>query len=101
MGVVRGKRLAKNVRKPADRHCRSAFFKDTYCKFIFYIFMKLLFSFAGLDDPCVLLNKTKEVKRLLKITREEAEYLRSHGRGNDIHISSATKNSRGKRYYVT
>ena len=38
---------------------------------------------------------------MIKITREEAEYLRSRGRDNDIHISSATKNSRGKRYYVT
>ena len=38
---------------------------------------------------------------MLKISRDEAQYLFSHGRGEDIHISSITKNSRGKRYYAT
>lgn len=38
---------------------------------------------------------------MIKITKEEAQYLRSNGRSNDIHMSSATKNSRGKRYYLT
>ena len=36
-----------------------------------------------------------------KITREEAEYLRSKGRDADIHMSSRTKSSRGKRFYLT
>ena len=38
---------------------------------------------------------------MIKITKEEAQYLFSHGRGIDVHISSITKNSRGKRYYAT
>ena len=38
---------------------------------------------------------------MINVTRNEAQYLRSRGRGEDIHISSITKNSRGKRYYVT
>lgn len=38
---------------------------------------------------------------MIKISREEAQYLFANGRGVDVHISSITKNSRGKRYYVT
>lgn len=38
---------------------------------------------------------------MIKITKEEAQYLRSNGRSGDIHMSSMTKNSRGKRYYLT
>lgn len=38
---------------------------------------------------------------VLKISKQEAEYLRDNGRGYDIHISSKSHKSRGKRYYAT
>lgn len=38
---------------------------------------------------------------MVKITANEAKYLREHGHGDEIHISSKTHKSRGKRYYLT
>lgn len=38
---------------------------------------------------------------LIKISADEAKYLREHGRSGDVHMSSQTKKSRGKRYYAT
>jgi hypothetical protein len=38
---------------------------------------------------------------LVLINQKEAEYLREHERGFDIHISSVTHKGRAKRYYLT
>lgn len=38
---------------------------------------------------------------MIIISKDEAYYLRDHGRDNDIHMSSRDKKSRGKRYYAT
>lgn len=37
---------------------------------------------------------------MILITKREAEYLREHGRGADILISSITHKGRAKRYYL-
>ena len=38
---------------------------------------------------------------MIKISKEEAEYLRSKKRGFDVHMSSKTHKGRAKRYYLT
>jgi hypothetical protein len=38
---------------------------------------------------------------LITITSKEAEYLRSKGRGFDVHVTSKTHKSRGKKYWLT
>ena len=37
---------------------------------------------------------------MILITKNEAKYLREHGRGADINISSKTHKSRAKKYYL-
>lgn len=37
---------------------------------------------------------------MILITKREAEYLREHGRGADILVSSITHKGRAKRYYL-
>jgi hypothetical protein len=46
-------------------------------------------------------NIFKDVNYLIKISKDEATYLREHGRGKDIHLSSATHKARAVRYYLT
>lgn len=43
----------------------------------------------------------KEVKLLIDITKDEAEYLVSKGRSHDIHLSSRTHKSGSKTRFVT
>ena len=38
---------------------------------------------------------------MININQKEAEYLRSKGRGFDVHVISKTHNSRAKKYYMT
>lgn len=38
---------------------------------------------------------------MIQISQNEAKYLRSRGRAKDVHMSSITSKSRGKRYYLT
>ncbi len=38
---------------------------------------------------------------MIKVSQEEAAYLRQNGRSHDIHMSSATHKSKRKRYYAT
>lgn len=38
---------------------------------------------------------------MIKISKDEAEYMRSNKLGYLIHVSSATHKSRAKRYYMT
>ena len=38
---------------------------------------------------------------MISISQKEAKMLREHGRGEDIHMSSRNKKSRGKRYFLT
>ena len=38
---------------------------------------------------------------MISISAEEAKMLREHGRGEDVHMSSRNKKSRGKRYFLT
>lgn len=38
---------------------------------------------------------------MIRITKNEAEYLRANGKGYDVHMSSATHKSRAKRFYAT
>ena len=38
---------------------------------------------------------------MINISQKEAEYLRSKGRGFDIHTISKTHKGRAKRYYMT
>lgn len=38
---------------------------------------------------------------MIKITKEEAFYLRSKGKAYDVHMSSKTHKARAKRYYLT
>lgn len=38
---------------------------------------------------------------MIKISKEEAFYLRDHGRWYDVHMSSSTHKARGKRYFAT
>ena len=38
---------------------------------------------------------------MIPINKEEATYLRASGAFNDVHVSSRTKKSKGKRYYAT
>lgn len=45
--------------------------------------------------------KWNEEKILIKISKNEAEYLRENNRGCDIHISSKTHKGKAKRYYLT
>lgn len=41
------------------------------------------------------------MKYLIDITADEANMLRKKGRGLDVHMSSRSKKSRGKRYFLT
>ncbi len=43
----------------------------------------------------------EKVMVLIKITKDEAEYLRKQRMGYLIHISSATHKGKAKRYYMT
>ena len=38
---------------------------------------------------------------MVEITQDEAKMLRDNGRYEDVHMSSRTKKSRGKRYFMT
>ena len=38
---------------------------------------------------------------MITITKAEAAYLRDNGRSIDVHMSSRSKNSNGKRYFLT
>ena len=38
---------------------------------------------------------------MIVISKEEAHMLRDAGRGSDVHMSSRSKKSRGKRYFLT
>lgn len=38
---------------------------------------------------------------MIKISKDEAEYMRSNKLGYLIHVSSATHKSKAKRYYMT
>lgn len=38
---------------------------------------------------------------MIEITQDEAKMLRENGRSEDVHMSSRTKKSRGKRYFMT
>lgn len=38
---------------------------------------------------------------MIAINKEEAAYLRKNKRDADVHMSSRTKKSRGKRYFMT
>lgn len=38
---------------------------------------------------------------VIQISQAEAQYLREHGCSEDVHVSSITAKSRGKRYYAT
>lgn len=38
---------------------------------------------------------------MINISQKEAEYLRSKGRGFDVHVISKTHKSHAKRYYMT
>lgn len=38
---------------------------------------------------------------MISISAEEAKMLRDKGCANDVHMSSRSKKSRGKRYYAT
>jgi len=38
---------------------------------------------------------------MVEITQDEAKMLRDNGRSEDVHMSSRTKKSRGKRYFMT
>lgn len=38
---------------------------------------------------------------MIKITKNEAEYLRANGLFYDVHMSSSTHKSKAKRYYMT
>lgn len=38
---------------------------------------------------------------MIKISKNEAEYLKSKNRGMDIHISSKSHKGKAKRYYLT
>lgn len=38
---------------------------------------------------------------MIKISQNEAKFLRENGRGFDVHVSSKTHKSRAKRYYLT
>ena len=38
---------------------------------------------------------------MIVISKEEAHMLRDAGRDNDVHMSSRSKKSRGKRYFLT
>lgn len=38
---------------------------------------------------------------MIIISKDEASYLRDHGRAEDVHMSSRDKKARGKRYYAT
>ena len=53
-----------------------------------------------LNAPHFLLY-IKEVKNLIDISANEAKILRKKGRGCDVHMSSRSKGSRGKRYFLT
>ena len=38
---------------------------------------------------------------MIKISADEAKFLRSKNRGHDVHMSSATHHAKAKRYYLT
>lgn len=38
---------------------------------------------------------------MLVISQSEAQYLRSKGRGNDVHLANKTHKSRSKKYFLT
>lgn len=38
---------------------------------------------------------------MIQINQKEAEYIREHNRGFDVHISSKTHKGKAKRYYLT
>lgn len=38
---------------------------------------------------------------MVEITQDEAIMLRESGRSDDVHMSSRTKKSRGKKYFMT
>lgn len=41
------------------------------------------------------------MKYLIKISANEAKYIRDHGQGHCVHMSSKTHKSSGKRYWMT
>ena len=47
-------------------------------------------------------NIIKDVKKnLIKISQDEAKYLRENGRESDIHMASQCHKGRAKTYYLT
>lgn len=49
----------------------------------------------------IFVNIFQGVNTTVSITQKEAFWLREHGRGMDVHMSSITKKSRGKNYFAT
>lgn len=41
------------------------------------------------------------MRSIVKITRGEADYLRKHGRGHDVHMTSRGHKGHSKHYFAT